>query len=438
MREKIDKKTARVGVIGLGYVGLPLVDKICEAGFRTTGFDVDLAKNDKLNKGVSYIPAVSSEDMANHVEQRRFDATDDFSRLREIDIILICVPTPLTEHLEPDLRYVENTARGIAKTLREGQLVILESTSYPGTTREVVKPILEETGLKSGADFLLAFSPEREDPGNTKYGLAHIPKVVGGDTRDALDAAVQFYDCFVEQTVPVSSLDTAEAVKLTENIFRSVNIALVNELKMIYSRMGVDIWEVIEAAKTKPFGFMAFYPGPGIGGHCIPVDPFYLTWKAREYDISTRFIELAGQINAHMPAMVLEQLAVSLDRKTGKGLNRSKILVVGVSYKKNVGDIRETPAFPFMKLLEERNAAVSYYDPFVPAIHWKLRRYPEYKDMRSIVWSPEALQEFDAAIIITDHDDVNYQMLADYCPLVIDTRNAMKGVNAVSENIVKA
>lgn len=436
MLDVIKDKSAKVGVIGLGYVGLPLVDKICGAGFVTTGFDVDVTKKDALNKGESYIPAVTSEDMAKHVNAKLLKATDDFSQLGDMDIIIICVPTPLTDHLQPDLKYVEDTTRAIAKTLRKGQMVILESTTYPGTTREVMKPILEETGLKAGQDFQLAFSPEREDPGNAKYGLALIPKVVGGDTQEALDAAVAFYGSFVKEAIPVSSLDTAEAVKLTENIFRSVNIALVNELKVIYDRMGIDIWEVIDAAKTKPFGYMPFYPGPGIGGHCIPVDPFYLTWKAREFDISTRFIELAGQINAHMPVVVLERLAQALDEKSGKGLNGARILVIGVSYKKNVTDIRETPAFPFMKLLTERKADMHYYDPFVPEITWKSRKFPEFKGMKSADFTPETLQSFDAAVIITDHDNIDYQLLADHCPLVIDTRNAMKPTGG--KNVVKA
>lgn len=436
MLDKIKNKSARVGVIGLGYVGLPLVDKICGSRFVTTGFDVDVLKNEALNRGESYIPAVDAGDMAKHISNNLFTATDDLSILGEMDIIIICVPTPLTDHLQPDLRYVEDTTRAIAKTLRKGQLIILESTTYPGTTREVMKPILEGTGLKAGIDFMLAFSPEREDPGNAEYGLAVIPKVVGGDTPEALDSAVAFYNCFVKQAIPVSSLDTAEAVKLTENIFRSVNIALVNELKIIYDRMGIDIWEVIDAAKTKPFGYMPFYPGPGIGGHCIPVDPFYLTWKAREFDISTRFIELAGQINANMPVVVLERLAQALDEKCGKGLNGSKILVIGVSYKKNVTDIRETPAFPFMKLLKERKADMHFYDPHVPEIHWRSRKFPEFKGMKSVDFTPESLSLFDAAVIITDHDNIDYQMLADHCPLVIDTRNAMKFTDG--KNVVKA
>jgi len=360
--------------------------------------------------------------LARFHQAKLFEATDDFSRLREADAIVICVPTPLTKHREPDLSFIERTAVTISQVLRSGQLVILESTSYPGTTREVVKPILEKSGLVSGRDFLLAFSPEREDPGNISFSTTTIPKVVGGDGTDALAAGTAFYSAFVDKVVPVSSTDTAEAVKIMENVFRAVNIALVNELKIIYSKMGIDIFEVIEAAKTKPFGFMPFYPGPGLGGHCIPIDPFYLTWKAREHGINTRFIELAGEINSDMPYYVIEQLGKAIDHHYGFGLSRSRILVVGAAYKKNVDDMRESPALVIVELLEGRGAAVDYYDPFVTVIP-TTREHPKLSGKASIEFDPVAIQSYDAVLIVTDHDAIDWETIVANAKLLVDTRN---------------
>src|SRR5215213_2741678 len=361
-------RRARIGVIGLGYVGIPLALTAAKAGYRVLGFDIDEPRVEQINRGESFIKHIAPEHVAEAVNGRKFEATADFDRLGEPDAILICVPTPLTKYREPDLSYVENTARAIAPRLRKGQLVVLESTTYPGTTDEVLKPIFEQTGLKSGVDFFLAFSPEREDPGNPNFGTTSIPKVVGGDGPDALALANALYSRLVVNTVPVSSTATAEAIKLTENIFRAVNIALVNELKVIYDAMGIDIWEVIEAAKTKPFGFMPFYPGPGLGGHCIPIDPFYLTWKAREYEIATRFIELAGEINTRMPHRVVERLAESLDRRLGKGMAGARVLLLGLAYKKNVDDPRESPSLKLIEIIEARGAHVGYHDPYIPSV----------------------------------------------------------------------
>jgi UDP-N-acetyl-D-glucosamine dehydrogenase len=327
-------RTAKIGIIGLGYVGIPLALTTARAGFRVIGFDINEPRVAQINRGESFIKHIPAASIGEALRQERFEATADFGRLDEPDAVLICVPTPLTRYREPDLGYVINTARAIAERLRPGQLVVLESTTYPGTTEQVLRPILEGSELKSGRDFFLAFSPEREDPGNERFGTGTIPKVVGGDGPDALELAKALYDALVQETVPVSSAATAEAVKITENVFRAVNIALVNELKVVYDAMGIDIWEVIEAAKTKPFGFMPFYPGPGLGGHCIPIDPFYLTWKAREYEIPTRFIELAGEINTRMPAYVVERLAEAMDRRFGKGLTGAKVLLIGLAYKR--------------------------------------------------------------------------------------------------------
>ena len=354
--DRVAARDFRLGVIGLGYVGIPLALTACKAGFKVTGFDIDSKRVAQINRGESFIKHIGSAVIAEAVKGGAFQATDDFDRLGEADAIIIAVPTPLTKQREPDLSYVENTAKAIAPRLRKNHLVVLESTTWPGTTNEVMRPILEGTGLKSGVDFFLAFSPEREDPGNPDFGTSTIPKVVGGDGAAALALAKAVYDALVVRTVPVSSSATAEAVKLTENIFRAVNIALVNELKVIYDKMGIDVWEVIDAAKTKPFGFMPFYPGPGLGGHCIPIDPFYLTWKAREFDITTRFIELAGQINTAMPHWVVDRLAEALDRRSGKGLSAARVLILGVAYKKNIDDMRESPSLKLMELIEARGA----------------------------------------------------------------------------------
>jgi len=437
LHRRIAARQARVGVIGLGYVGLPLVDAISERGFTVAGFDVDPAKVEALNAGRSYIRHISSESVARTVATGRFSATTDFARLRAMDVILICVPTPLNRYREPDLTYVEETTRTIAANLRSGQLIILESTTYPGTTTDVMKPILEAGGLKSGTDFFLAYSPEREDPGNIDFRASSIPKVIGGDGGDALELARSFYDAFVSGTVPVSSPATAEAVKLTENIFRAVNIALVNELKVVYGAMGIDVWEVIDAAKTKPFGFMPFYPGPGLGGHCIPIDPFYLTWKAREHEIATRFIELAGEINTAMPRLVVDRTVEALSARQAKSLNGARILVVGAAYKKNVDDTRESPALKIMAMLEDRGATVLYHDPYVPEIP-ATREHPEFTGRRSIDLGDLASARPDAALIVTDHDDIDYRRLVDSVPLVIDTRNACTRAGIVADSVIKA
>jgi UDP-N-acetyl-D-glucosamine dehydrogenase len=437
LHRRFEARHASIGVIGLGYVGLPLALAAVRRGFQVTGFDVDHEKVTALNEGRSYIRHIAGAAIADLVGSGRFRATADYAALRPLDAVLIAVPTPLTAHREPDLTFVVETTRSIAQHLRRGQLIVLESTSYPGTTREVMRPILEAGGLKSGEDFFLAFSPEREDPGNPDYDVGRIPKVVGGDGEAALRLARALYGELVAKTVSVSSPEAAEAVKLTENIFRSVNIALVNELKVIYAAMGIDIWEVIEAAKTKPFGFMPFYPGPGLGGHCIPIDPFYLTWKAREYDISTRFIELAGEINTAMPYRVVERLAEALSERAGKGLKGARVLLIGIAYKRNIADTRESPSFKLMELLEKRGAEVAYHDPLVPQIP-KLREHPDYVGRASVALDRASLAACDAALICTDHDSIDYRALAEHCPLVIDTRNACARAGASGPNIVKA
>lgn len=429
---------ARVGVIGLGYVGVPLVSTLTDNGFTVTGFDVDTNRVAQLNQGVSPIKHIPSAQIKTILETKLFDATFDFARLGEMDAVLICVPTPLTKQREPDLTYVVETTKTIAQHLRRGQLIVLESTTYPGTTSDVMTPILEEaTGLRSGVDFFMAYSPEREDPGNPKFSAANVPKVVGGDGAAALRLACALYGKIVPKVIAVSSTQTAEAVKLTENIFRAVNIALVNELKIVYGAMGIDVWEVIEAAKTKPFGFMPFYPGPGLGGHCIPIDPFYLTWKAREYDISTRFIELAGEINTAMPRHVVGVLVNALSERFSKSIKGSKILLMGMAYKKNVDDIRESPALRIVEILERMGAHVEYYDPFIPVTP-KLREHPELTGRSAITYDAKTLKGFDAAFIITDHDDVDYQLLVDHCPLIVDTRNVCERTGVSSSKIVKA
>ena len=435
--ERFSHCRAGVGVVGLGYVGLPLVSALTARGFQVVGFDIDPEKVASLNGGRSYIRHIPDAKIREMVESGRFQATSDFARLAEVDAILICVPTPLTRHREPDLAYVVSTTEMIAAHLKPGHLIALESTTYPGTTKDVMRPILERGGLRSGVDFFLAYSPEREDPGNPVYSTAAIPKVVGGDGPHALRLACALYGQIVAGVVPVSSCETAEAVKLTENIFRAVNIALVNELKVVYDAMGIDVWEVIDAAKTKPFGFMPFYPGPGLGGHCIPIDPFYLTWKAREYDIATRFIELAGQINTAMPRHVVERLAAALNDRFAKGMKGARVLVLGVAYKKNVDDVRESPTFKLIELLEGRGALVSFYDPYVPEI-LKSRDHPEFAGRTGIRFDAGTLKTFDAALISTDHDDVDYALLVEACPLVIDTRNACAQRGIHSERVVKA
>ncbi|MGO4388494.1 nucleotide sugar dehydrogenase [Microvirga sp. 2YAF29] len=434
--ERFTKRQATIGIIGLGYVGLPLALTAARAGFTVLGFDINASYVERLNRGESYIRHIPEAPIKEAVAEKRLEATTDFTRLGEPDAILICVPTPLTKHREPDLSYVENTARTIAATLRKGQLIALESTTYPGTTDEVLKPIFEATGLKSGQDFFLAFSPEREDPGNPDFGTSTIPKVVGGDGPDALALADALYTQLVVKTVPVSSAATAEAVKLTENIFRAVNIALVNELKVVYAAMGIDVWEVIDAAKTKPFGFMPFYPGPGLGGHCIPIDPFYLTWKAREFDITTRFIELAGQVNTHMPYYVVEKLAEAVDR-SGKAFSGSRILMLGAAYKKNVDDMRESPSLKLIELIEARGASVDYHDPHIPELP-PTRKHGLLAGRRSVALTAETLAAYDAVLIATDHDNVDYRLVAEHARLVVDTRNSLAKAGLKNDRIVKA
>ncbi len=434
---KIETRQARVAVIGLGYVGLPLAITVARAGFSATGFDIDPQKIVAIDAGRSYIEAVPDDVLSAETGAGRFGATTDFSGLADCDIIVICVPTPLTKHRDPDLSFITRTCDRIAETLKPGQLVVLESTTYPGTTDEVVRPILERTGLKSAKDFFLGFSPEREDPGNRDFHTSSIPKVVAGDGEAASALVTAFYGAVVQTVVPVSSPATAEAVKLTENIFRAVNIALVNELKVVYEAMGIDVWEVIDAAKTKPFGYMPFYPGPGLGGHCIPIDPFYLTWKSREYELPTRFIELAGEINSAMPRHVVGRLAEALDIHLGKALSRSRVLVIGLAYKKNVPDIRESPSLKLIELIEERGGSASYHDPHVAEIP-KTREYMALKGRQSVPLDEESVKSFDAVLIATDHDAIDYEALARFAPLIIDTRNAFSRRNIEGGTILKA
>jgi len=435
--EKLTARSAVVGVIGLGYVGLPLSVAFAEADCRVVGFDIDPAKPASVAAGETYLRHIASERIAAAVERGRLSATTDFDRLTETDAILICVPTPLSRHAEPDLSFVRETAETIARRLRAGQIVVLESTTYPGTTADVVRPILEQTGLKSGADFWLGFSPEREDPGNLDFSTATIPKVVGADDDQARALIATLYRIFAKEVVEVSSSATAEAVKLTENIFRAVNIALVNELKLIYGALDVDVWEVIDAAKTKPFGFMPFYPGPGLGGHCIPIDPFYLTWKAREHNVPMRFIELAGQINSRMPEHVIDELARALDARTGRGLNGARILVMGLAYKKNVDDIRESPALRLIQLLRKRGSDVDYFDPHVPEIP-QTRSYGDLAGQKSIRWDCDGIAGYDAVLIATDHDAVDYRAVTEQAQLVVDTRNACRRAGAALGKVVAA
>ncbi|HKS88404.1 MAG TPA: nucleotide sugar dehydrogenase [Stellaceae bacterium] len=431
------ERTARIGVIGLGYIGLPLLRTIAERGFAALGFDIDDRKVAVLNQGGSYLRHIPAHSIAALRRSGHLTATADFSRLAEVDAIILCVPTPLTRQREPDLSFIVSTTESVAAHLRRGQLVVLESTTYPGTTREIMRPILERSGLHSGHDFFLAYAPEREDPGNAEFATADIPKVVGGEGPDALRLVRALYDAIVARTVPVSSLEAAEAVKLTENIFRSVNIALVNELKVVFEAMGIDVWEVIEAAKTKPFGYMPFYPGPGLGGHCIPIDPFYLTWKAREFNIATRFIELAGEINTAMPQRVVDRTVEALSERSGRALKGARILVIGVAYKKNIDDIRESPALTIIERLERRGAIVAFHDPFLAEIP-SSREHAHLAGRRSTALSESTAAGFDAAIICTDHDPVDYRLLVAHCPLVIDTRNACARRGLCGGNVVKA
>lgn len=431
--QKIRDKKAVCGVIGLGYVGLPLARRFCEAGFRVLGFDVDPEKIENLRAGRSYIRHIPADWIRKGIAKKRFDPTTDFSRLAECDAILICVPTPLTENRDPDLSYVLATGRSVAKALRKGQLVVLESTTYPGTTSGDLLPILAETGLEEGKDFFLAFSPEREDPGHPEHTLGRIPKIVGGRSRAAGDLAGALYGKIVPRVVRVSSCEVAEASKILENIYRSVNIALVNELKVLFDRMGIDVWEVIQAAATKPFGFKAFYPGPGLGGHCIPIDPFYLSWKARQYETPTRFIELAGEVNADMPRYVVERLAHALNARK-RTLKGSRVLLLGVAYKENVDDIRESPALRLAEILTEAGARVAYHDPFIPKARSARHRFA----MDSTPLTAKALRAADAVLIVTAHSGIDYAWVVRNARLVVDTRNATRDVKKGREKIVRA
>ncbi|WP_280177686.1 nucleotide sugar dehydrogenase [Bosea sp. CS1GBMeth4] len=436
--ERVNDRSIVVGIVGLGYVGIPLALAALRQGIKVIGFDIDQKRVDDLNAGRSAIKHIPMDLIIEGAKTGKFIATTDFDRMAEPDALLIAVPTPLTKYREPDLSYVVKTTEAIGQRLRRDQLVVLESTTYPGTTDEVMRPILEKaTGLKSGEEFFLAFSPEREDPGNPDFGTSTIPKVVGGDGAEALAMALALYGTLVVKAVPVSSTATAEAVKLTENIFRAVNIALVNELKTVYAAMGIDVWEVIDAAKTKPFGFMPFYPGPGLGGHCIPIDPFYLTWKAREYDIATRFIELAGEINSRMPYRVVNQLAEILDAKGHKNLSDAKVLVLGIAYKKNIDDMRESPSLKLIELIEKRGAHVEFHDPFIPVIP-PTREHAELTGRKSVPVDAASLAGFDAVLIATDHDDVDYRALVAGSRLVVDTRNACARAGIKADNVFKA
>jgi UDP-N-acetyl-D-glucosamine dehydrogenase len=434
---KLKSKSARVGVIGLGYVGLPLAVTCAKRGLTTTGFDIDQGKMDLLDRHDSYIEAVDSADLASLHQGGKLDWTTDFAKLSAMNVIVICVPTPLSKNRDPDLSYVEQTAQVVARHVSPGTLVVLESTTYPGTTVEVIKPIFENAGHTCGTDILLGFSPEREDPGNATFRTATIPKIVAGDGEAAKAAMIAFYEIAVDSVVPVSTTQTAEAVKITENIFRAVNIALVNELKVIFDAMNIDIWEVIDGAATKPFGFMPFYPGPGLGGHCIPIDPFYLTWKAREFDLSTRFIELAGEINSNMPLYVVSRLREVLDQSAGIGLSRARILIVGIAYKKNVSDMRESPSVRLMELLMDHGAKVEYLDPHVPSIP-PMREYPDLLGKKAI--APDAINagKFDAILIATDHDAIDYAALTALEIPIIDTRNAISKRGLSTETTTKA
>ncbi|MBC8481494.1 MAG: nucleotide sugar dehydrogenase [Planctomycetes bacterium] len=422
-----------VGIVGMGYVGLPLAREFCLGGARVLGFDVNSKMVAKVNKGLSPIKHIPNSQLRDMVATKRFRVTDKMDQLSKPDAILICVPTPLTENREPDMFYVEQTCQTISKYLRKGQLVVLESTTYPGTTRELMLPILEQSGLKAGKDFYLAYSPEREDPGNKDFRTSTIPKVVGGYNRQSLNKALEIYKYAIEELVPVSCCEVAEAAKILENTYRCVNIALVNELKKLFDKMGFDVWEVIKAASTKPFGFQAFYPGPGLGGHCIPIDPFYLTWKARQYGMATRFIELAGEINTAMPEYVVERTMEALnDRK--KCLKGCKALVLGLAYKKDIDDVRESPSLELIELLRDKGANVDYNDPYIPMTH-KQRKYN--LGMKSKKLSTAMLKSYDVVLIATDHSDYDYKWIVANSKLVVDTRNATKDVKKGRKNIFK-
>lgn len=435
LEQKINDQSAVIGIIGLGYVGLPLMSAFVKAGFKTIGFDVDQKKVDMLKAGQSYIKHIDAARVSALIEEGQFDPTADVSRMAEADCLLICVPTPLNDSRDPDLSYVEGTTEAIAKSLRPGQLVVLESTTYPTTTRDVMLPILNESGLKAGEDFFVAYSPEREDPGNPDFTADGIPKVVGGIDEQSGKLAEALYKQAIVKIVRVGTPEVAEACKILENTYRAVNIALVNELKVLFDRMGIDVWDVIDAAKTKPFGFQAFYPGPGLGGHCIPIDPFYLTWLARRYGLTTRFIELAGEVNSKMPEYVITQLMEFLNNQ-GKALRGSKICLLGVAYKKDVDDPRESPSFVLMEHLLGRGADLTYNDPHVP--HLPKMRHHDLPEMSSQELTPEFLAAQDCVLIATDHTAYDYDFIVKHSAMVLDTRNATKPVTEGRDKIFKA
>ena len=427
LEKKIKDKKAKIGIIGMGYVGIPLGLEFAGTGFSVTGFDKDSARVKEINSGKQVMKHIPAKSMKEFVKKNNGSSTTEFSEIRDMDCLIICVPTPLDEHEQPDMSYIESASKEIGKNLRKGQLIVLESTTYPGTTREIVKPILEKSKLEAGEDFFLAYSPEREDPGNKEFSVSAIPKVMGGLTDNCLRLTSNLYKNIVSETVEVSSLETAEATKLMENIFRAVNIAMVNELKLIFSRMGINIWEVIDAAKTKPFGFMPFYPGPGMGGHCIPIDPFYLSWKAKEYNTEAKFIELAGEINRKMTEHIVHRIGRALndDKKSIRG---SKILIVGVAYKKDIDDIRESPALRIMDLLKHKGAKITYHDPNVKNVG----------PLKSLDLTQNTINEQDAIVITTDHTNIDYKSLGKHAKLIVDTRNIMATVKNPKARVIRA
>lgn len=434
--QKIKSREALIGIIGLGYVGVPLAVAFNKKDIKVLGFDIAQDKVDSLMSGKSYIRHIRDDVIADALNKNLFRATTNLSEIANVDAVIICVPTPLTKNREPDLKPVLNTGQSIAPYLQAGQVIVLESSTYPGTTDEELATVLEESGLKANQDFYLAYSPEREDPGNKDYSTSSIPKIVGADTLEAREIASALYEGVVSKVVTVSSARTAEAIKLTENIFRSVNIALVNELKVIFDAMDIDVWDVIDGAATKPFGFMPFYPGPGLGGHCIPIDPFYLTYKAREYGIATRFVELAGEINTNMPQYILSKLAEALSKNSQKAINGSKVLIIGMAYKKDVDDMRESPSLTLTEMLEARGATVDYHDSYVPVIP-ETREHADLAGRESVELRADSIINYDAVLISTNHTDIDYQLLADSAALILDTRNAMNGFVGNAE-IVKA
>ena len=427
LSDKIENRTAKIGIIGMGYIGIPLSLAFANTGFSITGFDKDNSRVKKIDTGKQVMKHITSDSMMRFINNPKSRVTSDFKELRKVDCVIICVPTPLDIHDCPDMSYIVDATSNIFKELSKGQLVILESTTYPGTTKSIVKPILEKSNLKAGKDFFLAYSPEREDPGNKDFNMSKIPKIVSGYTGNCLELTKQLYETIVPETILVSSMEAAESTKLLENVFRAVNIAMVNELKIVFEKMGVNIWEVIDAAKTKPFGFMPFYPGPGIGGHCIPVDPFYLSWKAKKFNTNAKFIELAGEINKKMPIHVSNRIEYAL-RMDKKNIKESKILVIGIAYKRDIDDIRESPAIKIIDLLTEKGASIQYHDPFIK----------KFKNLKSIDLTGSNIKEFDALVIITNHSNINYELIGEQATLVIDTRNIMSHIKKPKARIVMA